>query len=208
MKIRDSNYSAVHRTSLPTLKKVRHNRSTYPAKNHSPKNYLIDDDCLSDSKSNEQFNENSIFDLKIKTRVPLEFKISLNEEIVGHISVLQIDIYDAINKSKYILDLKDDWDTEGAKGYHRSTWIKAVKFLISYSNWVRKLNKKLPAPQILQGPNGSIDIFWKNDSFLFLVNISEQGDSSFYGDDYGKNKSEGFFDPLNPILKIFPIIFD
>src|ERR1039457_4669153 len=34
-----------------------------------------------------------------------------------------------IEKSKFIYDLKDDWDDEGSKGYKKETWIRSVNFI-------------------------------------------------------------------------------
>ena len=68
---------------------------------------------------------------------------------------LSIEIYEnifkAIDKSKYILDLSDDWDDEGAKGYSKSTWILAIGFLLRY---LKQLN---------------IDFNINHDNFFYLI---------------------------------------
>jgi hypothetical protein len=49
------------------------------------------------------------------------------------------------------------------------------------------LGRELPAPAILPGPNGSIDLHWKTPRFELLVNVprEEANPATFYGDDYG-----------------------
>ncbi|MBA7567308.1 hypothetical protein ES708_09018 [subsurface metagenome] len=107
-------------------------------------------------------------------------------------------IYDEIEESKYILQLKDNWDDEGSPSYKKSTWIKTIKFIINLSNSaLDKCDLIIPRPKIYHGSNGSIDILWKNEDFRLLINVPEDIESSatFYGDDYDKQKIEGTFNP-------------
>jgi hypothetical protein len=78
----------------------------------------------------------------------------------------------AIETSKNILSLEDNWDEDGSPGYVKTTWARATEFIkqtaISYwkanGTWV-------VAPRILPGPEGSIDIHWKTSSKELLINI-------------------------------------
>lgn len=93
---------------------------------------------------------------------------------------------DAIKSSRSILDLEDDWDDEGAKGYQRSTWLRAITFLVEASEWSWEvLGEVVPTPKINPGPDGSIDLDWSLPGRELLINIPENGDqpAGFYGDD-------------------------
>lgn len=93
-------------------------------------------------------------------------------------------LYDSIEKSKYILELPDNWDDEGAKSYSKDTWIKAIEFISSYANYLlEEFGKLISTPKIYHGPDGSIDFHWKKDSYTLLLNIPKDGlDATFYGE--------------------------
>ncbi len=107
-------------------------------------------------------------------------------------------ILHAINSSRYILELGEDWDGEGAKPYNADTWERTTQFVRQYAThaW-KKVGVSIPAPRILPGPNGSIDIHWKSQTHELLVNIPENSEelASFYGDDFGLVKIKGSFKP-------------
>jgi hypothetical protein len=116
-------------------------------------------------------------------------------------------VYEAIEKSKYLLDLKENWDDNGAVGYDFDVWQKAVLFVSKLATRIYKsYGQIIKTPRIYHGPNGSIDIYWENESFNLLINIPKTGLGIFYGDNYKDNKSEGSFDPalINP--NIFPFL--
>lgn len=103
----------------------------------------------------------------------------------------------AINASRNILELEDDWDGEGSRSYLIETWTRATEFLRLYAlrSWERH-GTIIDAPRILPGPDGSIDIHWKSGLHELLVNIpvDPTKPASFYGDDYGIARIEGTFD--------------
>src|SRR6266705_3395688 len=72
------------------------------------------------------------------------------------------DVADAIEKSRYILDLPDNWDDEGSPRYAPETWERAAKFVLknAVDLW-RSERMRVEAPIIHNGPAGSIDIHWK-----------------------------------------------
>ena len=83
-------------------------------------------------------------------------------------------IADAISSSRWILNLNDDWDEKGSPGYEQTTWQRACDFLVRQAKFARESHKRnLPAPRILPGPDGSIDVHWKMPQFELLVNIPE-----------------------------------
>jgi hypothetical protein len=103
-------------------------------------------------------------------------------------------IEQTIQKSRSILDLEDDWDDQGSVRCSPPAWEKATRFLRKQAlAGLEKNGVAIPVPRIGPGPDGSIDLHWKTQSFELLVNV--QGDdgerASFYGDDYGKLTIEG-----------------
>jgi hypothetical protein len=120
----------------------------------------------------------------------------------GHITA-------AIEKSKYILDLDDDWDDAGSPKYDTNVWQAAVDFLRSYSKQLYQFNIKIEAPRIYNAPNGSIDLLWENDKRTILINITANAeDAIFYADDnIGHQKNKGSFklSAYMPLLIPIPI---
>ncbi|HLG13013.1 MAG TPA: hypothetical protein VJH03_00595 [Blastocatellia bacterium] len=106
-------------------------------------------------------------------------------------------IRQAIEESRRILDLKDNWDDEGSPAYEESTWARALDFLTlnAITLW-RHRAVWVCAPRILPGPQGSIDLHWRTGGRELLVNIpaslSEPAD--FYGDNGSCNVIKGKLD--------------
>jgi hypothetical protein len=90
----------------------------------------------------------------------------------------------AIENSRYILDLEDDWDEEGATGYAPSTWSRATDFLLknALSLW-EDYGVFIASPRILPGPDGSIDLHWRVGDHELLTNIPSDvaQPASYYG---------------------------
>jgi hypothetical protein len=100
----------------------------------------------------------------------------------------------AIEASRRILDLPDDWDGAGSPAFEEATWERAADFLRRRASalWERE-GLALPVPQILPGPESSIDIHWQGSRRELLINIPSDNAApiTFYGDDYGQNKRKG-----------------
>ena len=110
-------------------------------------------------------------------------------------------INEAIADSRKLLDLEADWDDNGASPYSEETWARATKFLASHADWALQRDGVLiPAPAVLPGPDGSIDLHWKTQDYELLVNIpaSVEEPGNFYGDDYTSLCIKGTFDPAVP----------
>ena len=93
-------------------------------------------------------------------------------------------ILEAIQKSRRILDLQDDWDEEGSPGYAASTWERATGFLAD--NAIRLWRDKgvyVDAPRVLPGPEGSIDLHWRSHDRQLLINVPPDVDepATYYG---------------------------
>ena len=111
-------------------------------------------------------------------------------------------IEEAITPSRWILDLKDDWDEQGSPGYEESTWLRACEFLTRQADCAREsFGRDLPVPRILPGPDASIDLHWKMPRFELLVNIPKDTSkpATFYGDDYGNSCIKGNLNPSEEI---------
>lgn len=98
-------------------------------------------------------------------------------------------IYNAIEKSKSILDLKDNYDCEGSKAPSLKIWKNSIEFLAQYSKFVYERDKVIiKAPSIYHGIDNSIDILFGNkDKTRMLINICEENReiiASYYGDNY------------------------
>jgi len=106
-----------------------------------------------------------------------------------------------IELAKHILDLEDDWDGEGSPRYSVDTLERAARFIRTQCDWLWDLfGMVATVPRIGPGPNGGIDIHWKQPSWELLVNIPAENKqmATFYGDDYGVEVIRGSFDPAEP----------
>ena len=82
--------------------------------------------------------------------------------------------------------------------YSEETLGRAITFLKTHIEWVwRTCGTKAPIPTIGPGPNESVDLYWKQPSWKLLVNIPADKDAlaTFYGDDYGRQRTKGSLDP-------------
>jgi hypothetical protein len=95
-------------------------------------------------------------------------------------------LLDSINKSRSLLELGDNWDGEGSVGYTEQTWIRARDFLMRNAIRLYQSQKKFfDPPEIMAGPNGSMDLHWKTDARELLINVPARSEEtiSYYGDD-------------------------
>jgi len=107
-------------------------------------------------------------------------------------------VHKAIQSSKSILDLKDDWDEDGALPCKPITYTRAIEFLVRYANEVLvSHNISIDYPEINLAKDGSIDLEWRNENYILLINIlsTEKLDIHYYGED-SKSKTiiKGFID--------------
>lgn len=108
---------------------------------------------------------------------------------------------DAVEKSRWMLDLRDNWDDEGAPGYAQATWERAVRFLLESALGVwRAYGIASPAPQIQNGPEGTIDLLWESSDFSLLLNIpvDEVEPASYYGSNARGEEMRGTLDARQP----------
>lgn len=103
-----------------------------------------------------------------------------------------------IKASRALLSLQPDWDEQGSPGYTEDTWNRMEKFLCAYSLCLTEnYSTNIPVPEILPGPDGSIDILWRSTKYELLLNIPSTANSParFYGDDKGELSIKGKLDP-------------
>lgn len=108
-----------------------------------------------------------------------------------------LEIEEAIEESRSLLEIEDDWDGEGSAGYSEATWNRATEFLKNNARRLKDiLDVWVDAPSISPGPNGSIDLHWKTESRELLINIPADSTqpAGYYGDDRGVNRIKGTFD--------------
>ncbi|MGV3704590.1 MAG: hypothetical protein ACO1NU_04355 [Arcticibacter sp.] len=135
--------------------------------------------------------------------------ISINGVGVGVVPIELRNLAEEIERSKYMLELPDNWDDEGAIGYTVETWIKAIKFLINYSTSIlNTTGKTIFIPKIYHGPEGSIDIYWEYERFNLLINITNTGLCTYFGDNYKSNKIHGEFDASDYEFLLFPFLLN
>ncbi|MCH7808205.1 MAG: hypothetical protein IIB60_03175 [Planctomycetes bacterium] len=102
-----------------------------------------------------------------------------------------------IEASRAILELELDED-EAQAPYAEETWTRAVDFLRRNTKWVwDTFSRVVDLPEILPGPDGSIDLHWDYPRYEMLINIPADpaNKAGFYGDDRGENHIKGSFDP-------------
>ncbi|MEP6756536.1 MAG: hypothetical protein ABJA67_13605, partial [Chthonomonadales bacterium] len=104
-------------------------------------------------------------------------------------------INNIICKSKWILDLEDDWDGEGSLSYSEETFVAVHRFIRDYASVMySKRLSQFVLPQISPAHESSIDVFWHIDNRMLLINFSTNNpvEPKFYGNS-GSVTHEGSF---------------
>jgi hypothetical protein len=96
-------------------------------------------------------------------------------------------IAEAINDSKVLLDLEEDWDDDGANATNFATYKNAIKFLVNYSTHILdEFGLVLKKPFIDITRDGSISIQWDTDTAVFLIIFKKNKNEFAYY--YGQEK--------------------
>lgn len=138
--------------------------------------------------------------------LPTILDIFLNDEFVVSIPYELRDLFREINKSKYILELIENHDNQGAIAYSNNTWKKTIIFLAEYVSLIYKESGKIvTSPKIFHGPDGSIDLQWKTNDFKLLINIPDETNiATFFGNYQNNQEVEGSFYIDNYKLHLLP----
>lgn len=133
-------------------------------------------------------------------------EIKLNGKVIHTLPDTLLSLQAAIEKSKYILDLKANWDGEGGEAYTENVWAKAVSFLCEFSIDIFNTFGKTPVtPAIYHGPEGSIDILWKTNDLNLLLNIPKDDQAAtFSGENSLGQEYEGSLNINNYSLSFLP----
>ena len=149
--------------------------------------------------------------------VPWTFPFIKNELNFSNIITFQItplkELNDLIEEARYLTKLDVDWDGEGSIPVSKETYENAKLFLHGLSNyWLRNLSRDIiPLPHIGYGPEGSIDLYWKESLIDFVINIPNHPNSiaTFYGDDQKDTFIKGKFNLKDsPPIGIFLTILE
>lgn len=128
--------------------------------------------------------EESYWETHLLISKPRKIEIQLTNEYTTNISYQFQDLKAEIEKSKYIIELPDDWDDEGSLKYEEEIYINSIEFLIKSAQEIKdEFDIIIDTPKILHGPEGSIDVLWKNADYKLLLNIppDENNIATFYG---------------------------
>ncbi len=89
---------------------------------------------------------------------------------------------------------EDDWDGEGSPAYTEATWSRAIKLILDSATRLYSSQRiQVAAPDILPGPDGSIDIQWRHGKRDLLINIATKSDepATYHGDGDDANVVKG-----------------
>ena len=158
-------------------------------------------DFLPDRESKKDWYDpeatSGLYHLKMEAERSPRIRIVLDSDYQWDLPIQLKELAHEINNARSVLELSDDWDGEGSKGYEESTFVQATEFVINYALWAwEKIGTIIDVPRILPGPDGTIDLYWKKDEYDLLVNIPEAPNTivGFYGDDKEATYIEGHFD--------------
>lgn len=105
-------------------------------------------------------------------------------------------MFELYKESQKLLQLKNDWDDEGAKEIKEVTLYKALSFLNTLVTYIYfDKNCNIDLPKLLPSPDGNINIYFHNEQFELCIDIPEKGSIiNIYGDNYSTDKIKGSFD--------------
>jgi hypothetical protein len=108
----------------------------------------------------------------------------------------------AIERSRAMLNLEDDWDGEGSPGYAEETWRRAVRLAIeSAKSFLLTHDEPAPIPAFSKGPDGSVDVLWRSGRRKVMINVPAEEDEpiTYHGFDRENPHREikGCLDPAN-----------
>ena len=101
-------------------------------------------------------------------------------------------------RSEDILKMHVDCEDEESPLYQREVLSRSIAFVKNHARWLAKeCRQEMDTPEILPGPDGSIDVHWRQSSYELLVNIPTDmhNRATYYGDNYRSSVIKGTFDP-------------
>ena len=117
-----------------------------------------------------------------------ELYVTLGSDVLTLYSKLK-EIHSEIDRSKILSKRMDDWDENGAIGFIRENYYAAIKFLVMHANKIYIDHSiGIYPPEIVLARDGSIDLQWRSEKFILVINFRELG---LYGDFYGEDYIKG-----------------
>ncbi|MCX6234784.1 MAG: hypothetical protein NT175_08680 [Bacteroidetes bacterium] len=171
----------------------------------SPTSYLTGASCNRKHSCNYKINKEwrnteEIDDyIHLWTKKSGTIKVAITKKTSIEVKTIFHELIEKIQSSKFILELKDNWDDEDSKGYSEKTYVNAINFFKRYAQWIwDERGVIIDTPNILPSNEGSIDLFWSKMEYDLLINIPAYPNNvaRFYGDNKKDSKIEGEF-PLN-----------
>ena len=110
--------------------------------------------------------------------------LDLPDKISVHLPPEIISLRKAIEKSRSILEQKEDWDD--AESVSESTWNRAAQFLMRNALKLWRSHKTcFDPPKIRAVGDGTIDLHWKSPTRELLISVptGSQEPIGYYGDD-------------------------
>jgi len=108
----------------------------------------------------------------------------------------------AIEASRSLLELEDDWDGDGTPGFAEQTWHRAADFVARGAAQLLERNGIVTDDiEILPAAEGGLGIDWRTTSRELLVTVpaDPSQDARFYGDDgRGRRTIKGTLDTSAP----------
>lgn len=97
-----------------------------------------------------------------------------------------------VAESRHMLELRENWDGEGATAISEATWQRAIDFVLRTSTELcDRFQVSPPVPDLAPVPDGSVDIDWRFDGHELVVNVPTDSSASaeYYGDDGNGGRS-------------------
>lgn len=104
-----------------------------------------------------------------------------------------------IERARYLLDLPDDWDTDGSPGFAEATWTRTVNLAVDLGTSLADGWSLTPRDiEILPGAGGnlSLEVAYPNATILFSVPKDRDAPVRYYGrNDAGGRTTKGLLAP-------------
>jgi hypothetical protein len=144
-----------------------------------PSNWKKDENHLWVFENKYRFTINKEFSRYFLKLILVEFPW---ENPPLHFSKLAQEITD----SKWMLELEENWNEEGALPVSKNVWERASMFLWNHAEaLVNYSGLILDTPDIAPNPDGGIGFYWKTGNYELLINVPSNSNNEigYYGDD-------------------------
>lgn len=81
-------------------------------------------------------------------------------------------------------------DSDAASAPDHAAWANAQAYLLQLEQELREKNAPMSIPAIGPGPQGTVDLHWKNDQFELLINVSGKNTTATF---YAENRDTSLY---------------